>query len=121
MNKYEARERIKSLAGLIISTSALPIKDRVNALGDLIEMDYWRAYEHLNSTHSMARRALSPTERDGEYKLDLAMYTRHWLHAVGSQMSEQDVIEAFIAETGCTPLESRYLPFGHTCYCNFYK
>jgi hypothetical protein len=114
---YEQRETLKEEATAVLAQTDYPMHVRAQALQRWIEAHYWRARERLEaSSHKFQRRVHGKRYCPG-YELDIDVYTRHWLAAVAPQIAEQDVVAYIVAEFGYQPEMSRFLPRGHSYYC----
>lgn len=118
MIEHVEREKIKSHAWSVVGNEEYSIESRARALLKIIEMHYWRAREGLQGRPVSALKKIYGKRYCKGYKLDIDVYTRHWMHAnrnnIGSRHPEE--MEYICKKLGYEPEASRYLPDGMTCY-----
>lgn len=113
---WEKREALKKWVWPLIHKENNPSENARYIVNFVIYCHYWRAREHLENqpTKLLLRKAAGAHYYDG-YQLDIDLYTKHWLHAMG-YFFDSEVLNAIETEWGYKPQETKFLPEGNTMY-----
>jgi len=118
---YAKREEIKNRAWKGFHSG----DDRVKVhclLHGIIWVHYWRAREFLEDNPKLSKKLSKEVYKDNtfNYSLDIDKYTNHWLYSMKEKVPDS-TLDLLKKEWGYKPKESKYLPKGHTCYCDITK
>lgn len=113
---YEDREALKT-KGWTLFSEAATIQGKALGLMWVIEGHYWRQREELdgNSKKKSLLRKLLPKKYSPGYELDIDHYTPHWLHSM-RHLVPDDLQQHISENMGYKPVETKYLPDGHSLY-----
>ena len=112
---YHQREKLKHEASVVFHGD-FDVPTRATALLYWCESHYWRAKEDLEGCTKAVQRKVHGKRYMPGYELELEVYTRHWLWALGSKLAGDDILN-YISDTyGFTPEKSKFLEKGKTIY-----
>lgn len=113
--EYKELEQQKAEAWRLLGDVGASQTIKAQALLRVIEAHYLRARDHLESLPKSEQRRIHGRRYYHRYRLDIDVYTRHWLYANGHIIS-QEVVDAVRREWGYEPESSPFLAKGKTSY-----
>jgi len=115
---YETRENYKRDAYKIINSNQSNFAEKAHALlYGVITSHYWRARIHLKHLPVLFQKKIHGKRYCKGYRLDIDIYTRHWLEANGRNYDIEIIKE--IKNIGYEPELSHFLLWNKTCYNPF--
>ena len=115
MNLYWKMEKLKQKGWELVGNKSVDPVHRVCGLLMVISSHYDRCIFDLMTLTARQRRKMFDFITDKNVIPSFDLYVRHWLHANGDRVKEQDVVEALI-DTGYEPEQSIHLPKGMSMY-----
>lgn len=112
---YREREQQKTEAWRVLADESASLTLKADALLRVIDAHYWRAREQLEAKPRSVQKRIHGKRYSPGYKLDIDVYTQHWLHANGHRISP-DVIETVREQWHYEPEQSRFLAKDQTSY-----
>lgn len=113
---HREREDLKSRAWPIVHDKSKSLDARARALLQVMESHYWRARSGLDGSTLAVQKKVHGKRYCRGYKLDVDVYTRHWMHSNRDIQVDPQVMAYIRDEIGYKPEQSDFLPDGHTSY-----
>lgn len=112
---HQKLEQQKSEALRLLGDDNTSLAIKAQAVLRVIDADYWRARAALEARPKAEQRRIHGKRYSCGYRLDIDVYTRHWLHANGD-LIDPEVIKAVREQWFYEPESSRFLAKGQTIY-----